>query len=59
MASTAFLQLEPVLSCVPHCYSQEISQACRLPSGNYAIVPSTYLPDTEGSFTVIVARKID
>ncbi|KAG8136303.1 hypothetical protein E2320_009259 [Naja naja] len=51
MASTAFLQLEPVLSCVPHCYSQEISQTCRLPSGNYAIVPSTYLPDTEGSFT--------
>ncbi|CAI5776051.1 calpain-10 isoform X1 [Podarcis lilfordi] len=59
MPSSAFLHLEPVVSCVPHCYSQEVSQLCRLSSGNYAIVPSTYLPDTEGSFTVIVATKID
>uniref|UniRef100_A0A8D2KQ95 Calpain-10 n=1 Tax=Varanus komodoensis TaxID=61221 RepID=A0A8D2KQ95_VARKO len=55
----SFLHLEPVVSCVPHCYSREVSQLCQLPSGHYAIVPSTYLPDTEGTFTVIVATKID
>uniref|UniRef100_H9GHD2 Calpain catalytic domain-containing protein n=1 Tax=Anolis carolinensis TaxID=28377 RepID=H9GHD2_ANOCA len=55
----AHLALQPVVSCVPHSYSQEVSQFCRLPSGNYAIVPSTYLPDTEGTFTVIVATKIE
>ncbi|XP_062832947.1 calpain-10 [Anolis carolinensis] len=59
MPSAAFLHLEPVVSGVPHSYSQEVSQFCRLPSGNYAIVPSTYLPDTEGTFTVIVATKIE
>uniref|UniRef100_A0ABM5G433 Calpain-10 n=1 Tax=Pogona vitticeps TaxID=103695 RepID=A0ABM5G433_9SAUR len=59
MPSADFLQLEPVVSCVPHCYSQEVSQLCRLASGSYAIVPSTYLPDTEGGFTVTIATKID
>lgn len=59
MPSSSFVHLEPVASCVPHCYSQEVSQLCRLSSGHYAIVPSTYLPDTEGCFTVIVATKID
>ncbi|XP_019358955.1 PREDICTED: calpain-10 isoform X2 [Gavialis gangeticus] len=54
-----FLQLEPLVSCVPHCYSQEVSQLCRLSAGNYVIVPSTYLPNTEGNFTVIIATKID
>lgn len=59
MPPASFLHLEPLVSCVPHCYSQEVSQLCRLPSGNYVIVPSTYLPDTEGSFTVTIATKID
>ncbi|XP_019388392.1 PREDICTED: calpain-10 isoform X2 [Crocodylus porosus] len=54
-----FLQLEPLVSCVPHCYSQEVSQLCRLSAGNYVIVPSTYLPNTKGNFTVIIATKID
>uniref|UniRef100_A0A8C8AT34 Calpain 10 n=1 Tax=Otus sunia TaxID=257818 RepID=A0A8C8AT34_9STRI len=57
--TSSFLHLEPVVSCVPHCYSQEVSQLCRLPAGSYVIIPSTYLPNTEGSFTVVIATKID
>ncbi|XP_074860798.1 calpain-10 isoform X3 [Carettochelys insculpta] len=56
---TYFLPLEPLVSCVPHCYSQEVSQLCRLSAGNYVIVPSTYLPNTEGNFTVVITTKID
>ncbi|XP_050819766.1 calpain-10 isoform X3 [Gopherus flavomarginatus] len=55
----SFLHLEPLVSCVPHCYSQEVSQLCRLSAGNYVIVPSTYLPNTEGNFTVVITTKID
>ncbi|KAM6389227.1 calpain-10 isoform 1-T1 [Pluvialis apricaria] len=57
--TSSFLHLEPLVSCVPHCYSQEVSQLCRLPAGSYVIIPSTYLPDTEGNFTVVIATKID
>uniref|UniRef100_A0A8C9F003 Calpain 10 n=1 Tax=Pavo cristatus TaxID=9049 RepID=A0A8C9F003_PAVCR len=57
--TSSFLHLEPLVSCVPHCYSQEVSRLCRLPAGSYVIIPSTYLPNTEGSFTVIIATKID
>ncbi|XP_027731136.1 calpain-10 isoform X2 [Vombatus ursinus] len=57
--SSSLLQLEPLLSCVPHRYAQEVSHLCRLSSGSYKIVPSTYLPDTEGDFTVIIATQID
>ncbi|XP_049658694.1 calpain-10 isoform X4 [Accipiter gentilis] len=57
--TSSFLHLEPLVSCVPHCYSQEVSQLCRLPAGSYVIIPSTYLPNTEGNFTVVVATKID
>ncbi|XP_054022415.1 calpain-10 isoform X2 [Dryobates pubescens] len=57
--TSSFLHLEPLVSCVPHCYSQEVSQLCRLPAGNYVIIPSTYLPNTEGNFTVVIATKID
>ncbi|XP_025901196.1 calpain-10 isoform X2 [Nothoprocta perdicaria] len=57
--TSSFIHLEPLVSCVPHCYSQEVSQLCRLPAGNYVVIPSTYLPNTEGSFTVIIATKID
>ncbi|XP_051482024.1 calpain-10 isoform X3 [Apus apus] len=56
---SSFLHLEPQVSCVPHCYSQEVSQLCRLPAGSYIIIPSTYLPNTEGSFTLVIATKID
>ncbi|XP_067392714.1 calpain-10 isoform X2 [Emydura macquarii macquarii] len=57
--TSSFLHLKPLVSCVPHCYSQEVSQLCRLSSGNYVIVPSTYLPNTEGNFTVVITTKID
>ncbi|XP_014801562.1 PREDICTED: calpain-10 isoform X2 [Calidris pugnax] len=57
--TSSFLHLEPLVSCVPHCYSQEVSQLCRLPAGSYVIIPSTYLPNTEGNFTVVIATKID
>ncbi|XP_030312395.1 calpain-10 isoform X4 [Calypte anna] len=57
--TTSFLHLEPLVSCVPHCYSQEVSQLCRLSAGSYVIIPSTYLPNTEGSFTLDIATKID
>ncbi|XP_045224018.2 calpain-10 isoform X2 [Macaca fascicularis] len=50
---------EPLLSCVPHRYAQEVSQLCLLPPGTYRVVPSTYLPDTEGAFTVTIATRID
>ncbi|KAK2108110.1 Calpain-10 [Saguinus oedipus] len=50
---------EPLLSCVPHRYAQEVSRLCLLPAGTYRVVPSTYLPDTEGAFTVTIAIKID
>ncbi|KFW81449.1 Calpain-10, partial [Manacus vitellinus] len=57
--TTSFLHLEPLVSCVPHCYAQEVSRLCRLPAGRYVIIPSTYLPNTEGNFTVVIATKID
>ncbi|XP_068810178.1 calpain-10 isoform X5 [Struthio camelus] len=57
--TSSFIHLEPLVSCVPHCYSQEVSQLCRLPAGSYIIIPSTYLPNTEGNFTIIIATKID
>lgn len=50
---------EPVASCVPHCYTQDVSLACRLPPGGaYTIVPSTYQPDCSASFTLSLACKI-
>ncbi|XP_031975619.1 calpain-10 isoform X1 [Corvus moneduloides] len=57
--TTSFVHLEPLVSCVPHCYSQEVSRLCRLPAGSYVIIPSTYLPSTEGNFTLVIATKID
>ncbi|XP_020030540.2 calpain-10 isoform X2 [Castor canadensis] len=50
---------EPLLSCVPHRHAQEVSRLCFLSAGTYKIVPSTYLPDTEGAFTVTIATRID
>ncbi|XP_004427799.1 PREDICTED: calpain-10 isoform X1 [Ceratotherium simum simum] len=55
----SLLLQEPLLSCVPHCYAQEVSRLCHLSVGTYRIVPSTYLPDTEGDFTVTIATRID
>ncbi|XP_048398763.1 calpain-10 [Stegostoma tigrinum] len=50
---------EPMVTCVPHRYTQEMTQLCTLPTGNYEIVPSTYLPNSEAQFTVTVETKID
>nr|XP_036865495.1 calpain-10 isoform X6 [Manis javanica] len=55
----SLLLQEPLLSCVPHRYAQEVSRLCHLPAGSYRIVPSTYLPDSEGVFTVTIATRID
>lgn len=55
----SLLLQEPLLSCVPHCYAQEVSRLCLLSAGTYKVVPSTYLPDTEGAFTVTIATRID
>nr|KAF6336238.1 calpain 10 [Myotis myotis] len=55
----SLLLQKPLLSCVPHCYTQEVSRVCHLSAGTYRIVPSTYLPDTEGAFTVTIATRID
>lgn len=49
---------EPVASCVPHCYTQDVSLAFCLPAGAYAVMPSTYQPDCPGSFTLSVAHRI-
>lgn len=48
-----------VASCVPHCYTQDVSLALRLPPGSYSIVPSTYQPDCSADFTLSVARRVD
>lgn len=48
---------EPVASCVPHCYTQDVSLACCLPPGAYTIVPSTYQPDCSASFTLSLACR--
>ncbi|XP_072525274.1 calpain-10 isoform X2 [Salminus brasiliensis] len=48
----------PVVSCVPHSHSQEVSVQCRLPPAVYTILPSTYEPDHSAEYTVTVARRI-
>ncbi|XP_059201411.1 calpain-10 isoform X2 [Centropristis striata] len=49
---------DPVASCVPHCYTQNVSLACCLSPGAYTIVPSTYQPDCSANFTLSLARRI-
>ncbi|XP_068427781.1 calpain-10 [Clinocottus analis] len=49
---------DPAASCVPHCYTRDVSLACCLPPGVYAIVPSTYQPDCSANFTLSLARRI-
>ncbi|XP_051695308.1 calpain-10 isoform X2 [Oryctolagus cuniculus] len=57
--SPPLLLQEPLLSCVPHRCAQEVSRLCLLSAGAYRVVPSTYLPDAEGAFTVTIATRID
>ncbi|XP_061776174.1 calpain-10 isoform X2 [Nerophis ophidion] len=49
---------DPVASCVPHCYTQDVTMACSLPARAYLIVPSTYEPNCTGAFTICLARRI-
>uniref|UniRef100_A0A3P8SRE4 Calpain 10 n=1 Tax=Amphiprion percula TaxID=161767 RepID=A0A3P8SRE4_AMPPE len=49
---------DPVASCIPHCYTQDVSLSCSLPPGAYAIVPSTYQPDCSANFTLSLACRI-
>ncbi|KAM8851244.1 calpain-10 isoform 1-T2 [Spinachia spinachia] len=49
---------EPAASCVPHCHTQDVSLACCLSPGAYAIVPSTYRPDCSANFTLSLASRI-
>ncbi|XP_061835730.1 calpain-10 [Nerophis lumbriciformis] len=49
---------DPVASCVPHCYTQDVTMACSLPARAYVIVPSTYEPNCTGAFTICLARRI-
>ncbi|XP_073531404.1 calpain-10 isoform X4 [Phyllobates terribilis] len=53
-----FLQ-EPCASCIPHSHSLEVSQTCDLVPGQYLIVPSTYLPDQEGKFSIFISTKTE
>ncbi|XP_054889447.1 calpain-10 [Poeciliopsis prolifica] len=55
---TAAKENDPVASCIPHCYTQDVSLACTLPPGSYTIVPSTYQPDCSAKFIISLARKI-
>uniref|UniRef100_A0A673AQ71 Calpain catalytic domain-containing protein n=1 Tax=Sphaeramia orbicularis TaxID=375764 RepID=A0A673AQ71_9TELE len=52
------LELDLVASCIPHCYTQDVSLECSLPPGSYTIVPSTYQPDCTGNFTLSLARRV-
>lgn len=50
--------IEPVASCIPHCYSQVVSLSCHLSPGVYTIVPSTFEPDCQGEFTVCISQRV-
>ncbi|XP_039999678.1 calpain-10 isoform X2 [Xiphias gladius] len=49
---------DPVASCVPHCYTQDVSLDCSLLPGTYTILTSTYEPDCPADFTLSLARRI-
>uniref|UniRef100_A0AAY4ASU5 Calpain catalytic domain-containing protein n=1 Tax=Denticeps clupeoides TaxID=299321 RepID=A0AAY4ASU5_9TELE len=54
----ALTDMDPVASCVPHCYTHEVTLDCSLQAGAYAVIPSTYHPDLAGEFTLTWARRI-
>ncbi|XP_077370295.1 calpain-10 [Festucalex cinctus] len=49
---------DPLASCVPHCYTQDVGLSCCLPPGAYLVVPSTYQPNCAADFTISLARRI-
>ncbi|XP_073705086.1 calpain-10 [Garra rufa] len=50
--------MSPVVSCVPHAHSQEVSVFCRLQPGEYIVIPSTYQPELGAHFTLTFTRRI-
>ncbi|XP_077078382.1 calpain-10 [Siphateles boraxobius] len=48
----------PVVSCVPHAHSQEVSVFCHLKPGEYVVIPSTYQPELSAHFTLTLLRRI-
>ncbi|RXN20103.1 calpain-10 [Labeo rohita] len=50
--------MSPVVSCVPHAHSQEVSVLCRLQPGEYIVIPSTYQPELSAHFTLTFTRRI-
>lgn len=57
--STVLGDQDLVASCVPHCYTQDVSLALQLPPGSYSVVPSTYQPDCSADFSLSVACRVD
>ncbi|XP_056421562.1 calpain-10 [Hyla sarda] len=57
--SLCLLSQEPCASCIPHSYSLEVSKTCILASGQYIVVPSTYLPDQECKFSIFISTKTE
>ncbi|KAM3931806.1 calpain-10 [Leptodactylus fuscus] len=53
------LSQEPCASCIPHSHSLEVSKICNLAPGQYTIVPSTYLPEQECKFSIIISIKTE
>ncbi|TRY69713.1 hypothetical protein DNTS_035400 [Danionella cerebrum] len=48
----------PVVTCVPHAHSEEVSVFCHLFPGEYIVVPSTYQPELCANFSLTVVRRI-
>uniref|UniRef100_A0A8C2KDM2 Calpain 10 n=1 Tax=Cyprinus carpio TaxID=7962 RepID=A0A8C2KDM2_CYPCA len=51
--------MSPVVSCVPHAHSQEVSVFCHLQPGKYIIIPSTYQPELSAHFTLTFTCRIN
>lgn len=51
--------MSPVVSCVPHAHSQEVSVFCHLQPGKYVIIPSTYQPELSAHFTLTFTCRIN
>ncbi|XP_044145729.1 calpain-10 isoform X1 [Bufo gargarizans] len=57
--STSPFSQEPCASCIPHSHSLEVSKICDLAPGQYIVVPSTYLPDQECKFSILISTKTE
>ncbi|XP_051985122.1 calpain-10 [Xyrauchen texanus] len=50
--------MSPVVSCIPHAHSQEVSVFCRLQKGEYFVIPSTYQPELSAQFTLTLSLRM-